>query len=144
MAAKPKRGPKPNRRPRVERAAAAAEAPAKLTGEERREFARLAAALRERGTLGLADVEILVATARLIVVLDRIFERLNTEDLVALASNDTEYAHPLLSAVNSMTMRLRGLLNDLGLTPAGKRAGKVEASGPAEEDAWSKALAVVG
>lgn len=100
------------------------EPPPGLTDAELAEFIRLIDAMREIGTADRTDVNLVAATARTQVILDRAYLELNSaEKLTQIAANGTQMPHPMLAVINAQTMRLRGLLADLGLTPATNKLG---------------------
>lgn len=118
--------------------------PVTLNVDEAREFRRLTGACREAGTLAKADVRLIEAAARTLVLLDRAHEELGGSELTLEAANGTMMPHPLLGVINAQTMRARGLLKDLGLTPGSAKSGGA-ANGKSEGDGrWGDLLSVTG
>jgi P27 family predicted phage terminase small subunit len=142
-----KRGPKRRTAAQTRKAAStrsrlsALTPPAKLTGAQRVAFRRLVGAIRAAGTADRVDVELVVATARTLVLLDQAHKELDGESLTLEAANGTAMPHPLLGVINAQTMRLRALLADLGLTPASAKLGGA-ATGDDQADEWSGILSV--
>jgi P27 family predicted phage terminase small subunit len=136
----PKRGPKAKY---VGPSKSKVAAPEGLNAEEAREFKRLVEALRSRGTLERCDVRLIEAASKTFVLLGRAHDELGHEPLTSEAANGTPMPHPMIGVINSLTMRLRGLLGDLGLTP--KTSGLGDAPGDAgAEDHWDGVLNVAG
>lgn len=135
----PKRGPKkrPEKPVRGE-----IDPPKGMNAAEQTEFARLVEAMRNLGTLRRSDVRLIEATARTVVLLDRAHKELGKGKLTETAANGTPMPHPMLAVINSQTMRLRGLLRDLGLTPASSKLGTVGTT--SGDDRWDGVLNVAG
>ncbi|SIO60172.1 phage terminase, small subunit, putative, P27 family [Singulisphaera sp. GP187] len=133
------------------------EAPATLNAAEVREFQRLVGACREAGTLVKADVRLIEATARTVCLLERAHDELSqvgapdkdaaqpASKLTLFAANGTPMPHPLLGIISAQTMRLRGLLKDLGLTPGLSAKSRGGSNGKPEGDGrWGDLLSVTG
>lgn len=117
--------------------------PPKLPPAALAEFHRLAANLRRVGTLARTDPQAVLSAARAQARLDQAQAVLDQEGLTKMGGHGTLHPHPLLSVVNALTVRLRGLHHDLGLTAASSKHGtpeKPEDSG----DGWGDLLSVTG
>ena len=99
--------------------------PDALSVDERAEYLRLVEALRAVGTHDRCDVRLVEAAARTIVLIERAHAELGkSKDLTLPTTNGMLMPHPMLGVIATQTMRLRGLLRDLGLTPESARLGK--------------------
>jgi P27 family predicted phage terminase small subunit len=105
--------------------------PADLDAEARAEFARLTVALQQVGTAGRTDPRLVVAAARTHSLIEKAHAELaeGLGKLTQVAANGTLMPHPMIAVLNSLTMRLKALWHDLGLTPASAKLG----SAPADE-----------
>lgn len=132
--------------------------PPGLDAEEAEEFARVVEAVRAIGTLGRCDIRLIEATARTSVLIRRAYAELaqakpatdgdTSRDaaegiyrLTLRAANGTPMPHPMIGVINSQTMRLRGLLADLGLSPKTAKLGGGPESKP--DAKWEGILGVV-
>ncbi len=110
-------------------------APESLTPGASIEFDRLVEVLRRAGTLEKTDYEVVVNAARIKDLVDQAYEDLATSGLTVLTENNagaqSVKSNPLLAIINSLTMRHRAILNDLGLTPASAKLTSV-ATSPAQ------------
>jgi P27 family predicted phage terminase small subunit len=134
-----KRGPKVRQKGR---ATGEIEIPEGLDEPGRVEFLRLVEQVRARGTLDRIDVQLLVATARTVVLLEKAHAELGAGALTKKSGDGTPMPHPMLNVINVQTMRLRGLLNDLGLTPKTSKLG--DAPAKKAENPWEGLLNVAG
>lgn len=135
-----KRGPKSKRGKAVD--LGDVEVPDGLSEAETAEFTRLVGAIKTTGTFGRCDVRLIEAAARTQVLIDRAYAELGTSDLTIEAANKTAMPHPMLGVINSLTMRLRGLLGDLGLTPKTSNLGGGDDA--KADDRWNGVLNVAG
>lgn len=87
----------------------------------RAEFDRLTCNLRSAGTLERTDPSLVVAAARLHVLIEGAWQDIRRDGMTLHAPNGVVMAHPMLGTLNTLTMRQRGLLNDMGLTPASSK-----------------------
>ena len=92
------------------------EAPHGLDPRVLAEFRRLETNLQRNGTKARTDPSLAIEAARIRVLLEMAHDEL-AGGLTTEASNGTPMSKPAVAQVNSLTMRLRGLLNDMGLTP---------------------------
>jgi P27 family predicted phage terminase small subunit len=136
----PKRGPKPKRRSRTDGGILweGYEIPDDLELDQHREFLRLVEILRQKGNLDRTDPRIVLATVRTQGTIDEAYRELEREGLTSVNTQGTTVAHPLLAAINALLMRLRGLLNDMGLTP--KSAGLTGSTVDAAESKWGSLI----
>jgi P27 family predicted phage terminase small subunit len=143
----PKRGPKPrtasNTRKRVPTAGLwEGFGPPFVGGDPAGpEFHRLVANLRRVGTLDRTDPQMVVSAARAQATLDESYAIVAAEGLTTVGGHGSPCPHPLLGVINQMTIRLRGLYNDMGLTAASSKHGNPAAI-DTPEDGWGDLLAV--
>jgi P27 family predicted phage terminase small subunit len=119
--------------------------PESLTPAALAEYHRLVANLRRVGTLDATDPQLVVAAARIKGLMDDAFEAVAVEGLTLEGGHGSLNAHPMLGVINSLTLRLRGLYSDMGLTaPSSKHGKPTEAEGQGDGDGWGDLLAVRG
>lgn len=118
--------------------------PADLAPAALAEFHRLTSNLRRVGTLHATDPRLVLQAARLQALLDEAHATIASEGLRATGGHGSPIPHPLLSTVNSLTIRLRGLWYDMGLTaPSSKHGDPAKAENPSD-DGWGDLLSVTG
>lgn len=115
--------------------------PADLTDAGRREFDRLVSALAHAGTLDRTDPQLVASAARTHDLIERAAAEIGSGALAFPSSNGTMMPHPLLSVLNTLTMRSKTLLAEMGLTPRG-RGGSAKAADDANP--WGDLLGVAG
>jgi P27 family predicted phage terminase small subunit len=117
--------------------------PGHLSDAAAAEFARLVGLLRAAGNLERTDpmmVELYATTADL---LRRAMAEVDRDGPTLMTDRGSTYAHPMCAVINAASMRLKALINDLGLCPASSKyaATPTESAGP---DRWGDLLNVVG
>lgn len=118
-------------------------APEGLSDGAAREWARLVRLLRSMGSLERTDPMAVEALAVNVDLLRRCREAVDLEGLVVPIGDDGRVmAHPLLQVVNQATLRLRGLLADLGLTPASNRHAGKASGGGSDDNKWGGLLSL--
>jgi P27 family predicted phage terminase small subunit len=138
-----KRGPKPLKRaPERREIWPGFSPPADLDAEASAEFARLAARLAELGVAGRTDPRLVVAAARLHSLLEAAHAAIDSEGVTTLSAQGATLAHPMIAAVNSLTMRLKTLWSEMGLTP--KSSNLTDPKSSSGPSAWDGLLNVSG
>lgn len=119
------------------------EPPKNLDAVARAEFGRLTGALAAVGTLDRTDPRLVVAAARTHALLERAHAELaeGGGKLTLTAANGTLMAHPLLGVVGNLTLRVKSLWYDMGLTPASAKLGT---AAPGDDGEWAGLLSVHG
>jgi P27 family predicted phage terminase small subunit len=142
-----KRGPKERTGLNTRRSpteATTVEIPGDLDAEEAAEFGRLAEQLRGRGLLERTDVRAIEMAACCYAEIVRARAVVKAEGLTLTASNGTAMPHPMIAVINTLRMRLRGLLKDMGLVPSSSKLATLEPSAePDRSDPWNRVLHVV-
>ena len=116
--------------------------PADLSAVARAEFDRLSDALSSTGALDRTDPRIVVSAARTHDLIERAFAELGDYKLTEASANGTLMPHPMLGVLNTLTMRLRRLWADMGLTPATSKLGTPKDASQANP--WGDLLNVAG
>lgn len=135
-----KRGRKAQRPPEVPDDVAV---PSALNAAQAREFRRVVEACREAGSLARADARLIEDASRMQVLLDRAHEELGSGSMVLEAANGTAMPHPMIAVIGSLSMRLRGLRKDLGLTSNPSKSND-KAGGDKGDGRWGDLLSVTG
>jgi P27 family predicted phage terminase small subunit len=144
-----KRGPKAKTAQNSKRKPAAKPAkvvpPAHLTPEERDTFKAVATKLRAFGVLERTDPTLIELYAVNYQLLCQAREAVGVDGLTSTTRFGSLSAHPLLNVIAQTTVRLKGILNDLGLTPAAAKLAAPEGRDSAKpSDPWEGILNVVG
>src|SRR4051812_18376842 len=92
--------------------------PAHLTGEARAAYQRLAGVLKAAGTLDRTDSTLIEVYAINYALLRKAGDELGRDKLTVTTKRGAVFAHPMIAVMNSTTIRLRGIIGDLGLSPA--------------------------
>ncbi len=118
-----KTGPKPrtgrnSRRPETPSRWAGFVPPAEFTVEALHELERIKDALHSRGLLEATDPRMVCMAASLYMLITKAEKEINLSSrlTVSTAAGST-IAHPMIGVLTNATTRLRGLLNDMKLTP---------------------------
>jgi P27 family predicted phage terminase small subunit len=107
------------------------------------EFSRLVANLRRAGTQDRTDPLLVVQAARTATMLEEAHALVAKEGLTAKGGHGSPVPHPLLAVINSMTLRLKSLYNDMGLTAASSKHGSAPKSDESQ-GGWGDLLTVTG
>ena len=143
MATGPKQRTDRNRRASKARKVVTYPVPRSLDDRGREEFRRLVGALKARGTLDRADIRVVELAAAAYSELLTMQGQVRADGMTCKAANGTLIPHPLLGMVGRTATRLRGHLNDLGLSPKSSKHGG-QTVGQAPSDEWEGLLNVVG
>src|SRR5690242_8065573 len=93
------------------------EAPDNLEPAAIEEYHRLVESLTRAGVLGKTDPRLVVVAAELHGLIERARAELAAEkSLIVTSLHGRQSPHPLINTIASLSMRVRGLLNDMGLT----------------------------
>lgn len=136
-----KRGRKPNRpepRPATKHGW---EPPASFSESARAEWWRLAGVLEAAGTIGRVDRRMIDLFALTWEVAEKAAASVAQHGVTLELPNGALQANPALNVLNAANMRLRAMLNDMGLTPASSKLAAPEAK---SEDQWDEYFGVVG
>jgi P27 family predicted phage terminase small subunit len=117
--------------------------PPHLTDVARSEYRRLAGILKSAGTLDRTDTRLIEMYAVNYALLRRAEEDLDRDGPTHETPRGAFIAHPMIAVMNAATIRLRGIIADLGLSPASSRHG---GTGETEEDddSWGDLLSITG
>lgn len=107
------------------------------------EYSRLVGILKAVGTLERTDPRMVELYAINYDLIRRATEQIDCEGLTTETAEGRAIAHPLLSAINTATIRLRGLMNDMGLTPSSSKLTDTIAEAK-PSDPWAGILNVTG
>jgi phage terminase small subunit len=113
-----------------------------MNDEELAEFARLYGVLSRKGLADQTDPGIVVLAAQTHGQLLRAYESLG-DSLVITAPNGVIMAHPMLAVISRCVARLRGLMNDMRLTPKSAPKGGAGGEQRGEDNPWSELLSIV-
>jgi P27 family predicted phage terminase small subunit len=142
------KGPKPktcqNSKPNPTNVITEYPVPASLDDVGKQEFVRLMGLLQSRGTLEQTDLRVIEEAAAAVSELVVMRASIADQGMTITAANGTLIPHPLLGMVNRTSSRLRGLLNDLGMSPKHSRHGGQASSSSNTSDPWDGLLGVVG
>lgn len=128
----PKRRPGPDRGPFAE---ADWKAPEYLSPRARKEFERVYQLLQESGRDELTDPRLVEAYAVNYDMLLLSYSDVLRDGTTVESDRGNKSRHPAVDGVNSITMRLRGIINDLGFSPRSVRgATEVAPSSPTTKD----------
>lgn len=143
-------GPKPGRKAQSRRSPANSgklwagyTVPPWFSDDAKREFWRLAGALKAVGTLNSTYPGLVELAATTAVLLQDAHAVVQREGLVLESSNHTKMPHPLLGTTNALTGKLAKLYADFGLTAATAKYGTAPAD-PAIAERWAGIIGVVG
>jgi P27 family predicted phage terminase small subunit len=149
MAAKTKRGVKPRTPANTPKkpagtAKGSAVPPAHLKDEARIAYQRLAGVLKAAGTLDRTDSTLIEMYAVNYALLRKAEGELGGDKLTVKTKRGAVFAHPMIAVMNSTTIRLRGIIADLGLSPASSRYGGDGDNTGEDEDEWGDLLSFTG
>jgi P27 family predicted phage terminase small subunit len=118
--------------------------PAHLTGEASVAWAHIVRLLSEAGTLEITDPTLIEVYAVNVQMLRQAYDSLLKDGVSEYSPHGTR-ANPACGIINAATVRLKGVISDLGLCPAASKfsAAKTHGAGPAD-DKWDGLLGVVG
>ena len=106
--------------------------PADLSEIGRVEFHRVVGVLEAGGRLETADPALIEVYARTYDAFRAAAARVSSDGAVVTHPNDTRSVSPDFKVMQALARLLRGLLRDLGLTPAARAALKVGEAGEPE------------
>jgi P27 family predicted phage terminase small subunit len=143
-----KRGPK-TRTTRTARPKPAAadgwEPPVYLTGESEAAWRHVVGQLRAAGNLDRTDPTLVECYAVNVALLRRAREAVDSDGVTLLNGAGVPAPHPAVAVMNSATMRIKAIINDLGLCPASSKHAAAVGGGEAEQgDKWAGMLGVAG
>jgi hypothetical protein len=121
--------------------------PPDLSPEATKELHRLIARLQAARSISRVDPQVVVTLARVSVLLDRAFRQVEADGVLVVAQNGVSYAHPLMKAVNSLAMRQKMLLQQLGLIDKGCGTAEPLSAEPIErvdDGRWAGLLRIDG
>ncbi|MFO0957490.1 MAG: phage terminase small subunit P27 family [Isosphaeraceae bacterium] len=117
--------------------------PAHLSEGALAEFHRVVGALGIVGTLDKTDPRMVELYAINYDLVHRAHRQIDADGLTVETAEGRPILHPLMGVINAATIRLRGLMNDMGLTPASHNLTDPQSeAGPS--DPWSGILNVHG
>ncbi len=135
--AKPKKTRKPKLPPAVWRC------PAHLDGVAADEYTRIVGVLREAGVLDRTTPRLVELYAINYALLRQAYVVIERDGPTVESDRGNVAEHPAIKTLNAATIRIRGLLNDFGLSPASaKLTAPTEKSG--DKNPWEGILNVVG
>jgi P27 family predicted phage terminase small subunit len=115
-----------------------------LSDRARCEFARVASLLAARGVLDKTDVRQVELFAMNYDLARHAYELIRTEGPTVTSDRGNVSEHPAVTTLNSATIRLKAIANDLGLTPASSRHANPSHGSKQEDDPWAGLLKVTG
>ncbi len=120
------------------------EPPAELPGPALAEWHRLVGLLRHAGTLERTDPRLVELYAVNYDLLCAAREKVDAEGVTVRSATGMAHLHPAVSVINQATIRLRGLIADLGLAPASSRHSGLPPAAKGEDraDPWNGLIAV--
>jgi hypothetical protein len=129
-------GPKRTKipRPTARDPGAGFEIPSDLSREARTELDRLVGRLRAAHTYSHVDPQVVLSLARINLLLDKAFSRIEADGVQIKAHNGMDAPHPLTKTVNSLSLRQKSLLRELGLIDPGLGAAEPPAAAPAAQE----------
>ena len=104
-------------------------------------YRRLIEVLDKIGTRQKIDPMMVVNAARSLAMLDKANKVVLDQGLTAVGGHGSPIPHPLLAVINSLTLRVRGMMNDFGLTAASAKLAS-PASSSDNETPWAGLLNV--
>jgi P27 family predicted phage terminase small subunit len=142
-----KRGPKRKTATAAPRVAADLDgwdAPGHLSDEARAAWHHVVSMLAAKGNLGRTDPT-LVECYAVNVALLRQAQAVLALDGPLVVTDGKWSSHPANMLINSATMRIKAIINDLGLCPASSQhAASASHAKPQDESKWSDLLGTVG
>jgi P27 family predicted phage terminase small subunit len=127
---------------RSQRKTAAPTPPEYLGKEAREEYRRLVGVLLAAGSLDQTDSRLIEAYAIQVSMLRDAHRAIAKDGAYIEGSHGGTVAHPATNVINTATMRIKGIIEALGLTPASAKHGGANIE-PAE-DKWGGLLGVTG
>lgn len=118
--------------------------PDHLSDRGKAEFARLVEMLRSAGTLNRTDPRMVEAYAINYDMLVKASMDVERDGVTTENRFGASVPHPALSVINQATVRLRGLINDMGLCPRTSRYVGQPAPKAGDGDPWEGLLNVAG
>lgn len=142
----PKRGPKPRLVGKAPHAAPRGswEPPAHLTGEAEEAWNHVVALLAEAGNLGRTDPSLVEGYAINRALLRAAHQAIQDRGLIVTNGMGAPAANPACAVVNAATLRLKSIINDLGLCPASARYAAVSSGEAKPDDPWGDLLSITG
>jgi P27 family predicted phage terminase small subunit len=118
--------------------------PKYLSPEARAAWAHLVELLEATGNLERTDPVLVEAYAINVALLRQAQEAIQLDGPTVTTCQGTLIAHPMVSAINSASMRVKSIITDLGLCPAAAKhaSGGAQQATPGE-DKWEGLLGVV-
>lgn len=113
-------------------------APDYLTDRGRAVYGWLVGVLREAGRLSRTDPRLIEAYAVNYDLLVTAYEEIKRDGLTVVSDRGNKNPHPLLTAVNQSTQRLKTIITDLGLNP--RTYGGAPEPGGDGDDQWGDLL----
>ncbi len=139
-----KRGRKPARRPVVKAGDDRWRDPPHLDGEALEAWRHVVGLLRDMGSLDRTDPSLVEAYAMTRAMLRQAHELVSAGGLVAINSRGGEVLNPACNVLNFATMRLKAIVNELGLSPASSKGATGNRAETKQDDKWGGLLGVVG
>ena len=100
-------------------------------------------AIKFVGTYERTSPRLVVAAATTMAHLDRLDAAIEEHGMVFITSRGNVALNPAVDARNGLMIRLRAVLNDLGLTPGSAKLGDVKAANAeGQTDGWGNLLTV--
>lgn len=116
--------------------------PDHLTGLAREEYGRIVDLVRQHGNLSKTDPRLIEIYAINYELLRRAYAEVEAQGPTVESDRGNVSEHPSIQTINSCTIRLKAIINDLGLTPSSCRYSSVQADIEEETNEWSERLKV--
>jgi P27 family predicted phage terminase small subunit len=142
-----KRGPKPRTAAQSGRKRgidAAWRPPARLRGEARKAWVHVVGLLAAAGNLDRTDPTLVEAYAVNVALMRQACEAIDTDGLTVANGGGGISPNPACAVLNSATMRLKAIVNDLGLCPASSKHAAGKGGTPNRSSKWGDELGIVG
>lgn len=143
-----KRGPKPKTartaRRRANDVAGMWDPPPHLDGEALAAWHHLVALLAAAGNLERTDPILVESYALNVAILRKAREAIDEFGVTQINSKGTSIANPACAVANAATMRLKAIIESLGLCPATSKYAALKSGGSASGSKWDGLLGVIG
>ena len=119
--------------------------PAHLQGDAAAAWDHVVRLLTEAGTLEITDPVLVETYAVNVQALRDAHRAIAGKGLVVKGRFDRDEVHPATNVINTASMRIKGIVEALGLCPATSRFSAAKTHGkPESDDKWDGLLGVVG
>lgn len=120
------------------------EVPGYLSDLARDEFRRVVSLLSARGVLDRTDPRVVELYAMNYDLARLAYRDIRNEGATVTSDRGNVSEHPAVTTLNSATIRLKAIANDLGLTPASSRHANPSNGSKKKDDPWEGILKVTG